>query len=170
MIYSFIANDSIWNVNEKYLINDIEAPLLYFVIKDESIGLVQLLLAKPEIDVNATSITFYTTKEGIQKKKKQRSLLNIAVENEKVEIIQYLLTKPGIDVNANDIDCVEHYDLHITESSEEIPHLYHENQYTALYIAIRKGNNIIVNLLLDIPVFDINYIFALLTFSIKWRA
>lgn len=119
LIYSFIANDLIRNVNEKFLIDDTEAPLLYFAIKDASIDLVQLLLARPEIDVNATSITFSTTEQGKKVKKCERTLLNISVENENVEIIQYLISKPGINVNAKNVDCEQYEGFSYTESGEK---------------------------------------------------
>lgn len=50
--------------------------------------------------------------------------------------------------------------LAIQNLEKKIPYLYRENQYTALYTAINKGNNIIVNLLLEITGIDINYIYT----------
>lgn len=157
LIYSLIANNSLSNINAKINVNDTDASLIYFAVKDKSNDLVQILLANPDIDVNTRSATYFTGEGGKRLKKCERTLLNIAVENESVEIVQYLLSKPEININAKDVDYEKYIENAINESGEQVPFLYYENHYTALYTAINKGNNILVKLLLNTLFIDTNY-------------
>ena len=157
LLYSLVAQNSFSDINEKCLIDMTEASLLYFAVEAENIELVQLLVCIPEVDVNTTSIIyFFDDKDGKKRMKKQRTVLSIAAENGDIDILQCLLSRDEIDVNAKDSIVQEYiYDVYYEEKQFDLE--YKEIKHTALYIALKNGNDIVANLLLQKPGIDVNY-------------
>lgn len=129
-------------------------------VENENIKIVELLLARPEIDINYLFKSFSTSynsrnigKIGNTKEDAlEKTALHIAVEKENIKLVQLLLERPEIDVN---ILFKETHKYECTESKDEIdPFDY--IQKTALYIAVQNGNEEIINLLLANPKIDVN--------------
>lgn len=129
-------------------------------VENENIKIVELLLTRPEIDINYLFKSFSTSynsrnigKIGNTKEDAlEKTALHIAVEKENIKLVQLLLERPEIDVN---ILFKETHKYECTESKDEIdPFDY--IQKTALYNAVQNGNEEIINLLLANPKIDVN--------------
>ena len=147
-IKSLLANSAIEKVNK--IANDGYTPL-YAAVEIGDTNLVELLLAKPGINVNQP------TRDG-------KTPLHFAIMTDNIAVVNLLLAKPGIDVNQPTRDVL--YILTMTYKTNMMKLLLEKSNIdvnqsttdgrTPLYTAAEIGNTNALNLLLAHPRIDVN--------------
>ena len=147
-IKSLLANSAIEKVNK--IANDGYTPL-YAAVEIGDTNLVELLLAKPGINVNQP------TRDG-------KTPLHFAIMTDNIAVVNLLLAKPGIDVNQPTRDVL--YILTMTDKPKMMRLLLEKSDinvnqptrdgHTPLYTAAEIGNTNALNLLLAHPRIDVN--------------
>ncbi|KAK8897711.1 hypothetical protein M9Y10_015676 [Tritrichomonas musculus] len=126
-----------------------EKELLHFAIKKGHIGIIELLLSNPKIDINSISTSWISEGGGCitsfySSTILERSSLYFAIKKEDIKVIQLFLSQPKIDVNSG----IKEYSSYDQQVLQDI---------SSLYLAVDKQNFEIVLILLMHPKINVKY-------------
>lgn len=130
---------------------DINRGFLTMAINDGNTEIAKLIINHPKIDIN------YASSED-------RIPINVAIDKDNKEIIKILLNHPKIDIKSTQnklfLTVVKKGNLEIVKlllSHEGLDYNYNEDGQTALYCAVSNRHIEIVDFLMGLKKFDINF-------------